>query len=129
MEFRDLTYDAGVRQDGPDSGHHAIDVLALLHKSEAILEGDCADNVESVVLEPAREINWLAGSGSHFFHKDVGALVYVWFEGADGCHRELASHGLLKSFVVGGILGREHAGHECALIWKGHCAVEVRLKR
>ncbi len=83
MEFRNLSDNASVGKHVPDSSHHTVDVFTLLHEAEAVLEGDCADDVEGVVLEPIREVDWLVCSGTHFFDEDIGALVYVWFERAD----------------------------------------------
>ena len=83
MKTWDLTNNATVRQNPPDTLYHAIYVFLLGHEPEAMLECHAPNNIERVVLQPLAQIDGFAGVFSHLREEDVGALVDVGFERFD----------------------------------------------
>lgn len=112
MPLGDLPHERRVRQHALDGGHHAVDVAALLQEAELLGEGELADDIEGVVLEPGAEVEGAVAEGGETRCEERGAGVDSGLGEEELGHGEGVGDLLLHVAVFGGQARREdvHGG-------------------
>lgn len=108
---------------------HIVYILPLLKESKPSLESQPCNNVESIPLQPNRQINRLSLQVPHRVREQLRALIDVRLVVTHVGHGEQRRHGGLEGLVDCWVAGCEHAVDGDAVVRGHHRFVEICLLR
>ena len=94
-----LSHDADIPETCVYSRYHVTHVFLLLDEAKALPKRNHADYIESIPLQPLREINRLALLSVHCLHKEFRTVVSVGFVVAHVRHGEELGNRSLQILV------------------------------